>query len=118
MGANLKTIAFLMLLAGVSLGIFASRALRALGPRDTTPTAGAAVPSTIEQQVELYERYYQLDPRRTDQIRQTLLRYDRGVRDKLLELRSRHAEEFRALFEAAEKEITDVLATAEAPAGR
>jgi hypothetical protein len=118
MPLNLKTIAFLMLLAGLSLGIFASRAVRALGPRDAATAPGAGGPSAIEQQVGFYQRFYQLDPQRTDQVRQTLLRYDRGVRDKLLELRHRHADEFSALLDTATSRINEILEPTEGQDGR
>jgi hypothetical protein len=109
MSANLKTIAFLMLLAGLSLGIFASRAVRALGPGE--PVASSH--STVEQQVEFYQRFYQLDPQQTDRIRQALLVYDRKVRDKLMEFRASQEQEFHALFEKAHQTILDVVADAE-----
>jgi hypothetical protein len=108
----LRTIAFLMLVAGLSLGVFASRALRALGqagPTDAVP----ASPARIELLVDLYRRDFRLDERQSDQVRQELLRYDRRVRDRLLELRQQHAAEFRGFYDEAEEQIRAILAEAQ-----
>lgn len=105
---RLRTIAILMLLAGLTLGIFTSRALRSMGGAD-----GAACPidghSHIEQRVAFYESYYRLDPQQTDRIRREFYRYDRLVRGRLWELRQQDAEWFRARADEAEVHIRAIL---------
>ena len=54
---RIRTIAFLMLLAGLSLGIFASRTLRAMGPYGEEASAGRGQPR-IEQMTDYYQSYY------------------------------------------------------------
>ncbi|MHC5009885.1 MAG: hypothetical protein ACYTG6_02920 [Planctomycetota bacterium] len=105
----MRTIAILMLLAGISVGIFASRGLRALGPAEDAPSASAQVPPRIEQKVDLYQRAFQLDDRRADLIRRELLRYDSEIRAKILELRQKHAPEFDLLFQETEARIDEIL---------
>jgi hypothetical protein len=109
MTSSTRVISILMLLAGLSLGVFASRALRAARLADTAPAADAHVPARIEQKVDLYQRAFGLDAQHTDQVRQQLQRYDRDVRNLLLELRQHHAKDFEELRERTETQITRIL---------
>ncbi len=105
---RLRTIAILMLLAGLSLGIFTSRALRAFGEADAPLRTDGRTPR-IELLVDLYQRDYHLSDERADQVRQTLYGYDRAVDALIWELRQRYADEFQALFDTAEVRILDIF---------
>lgn len=115
---KLRTIAILMLLAGLSLGIFASRALRAMGgPADeTAPVSGGQ--EQIELRVDYYQRDYRLTPQQTDRLRKELYRYDRLIRDKYLELRQQP--DVADWFDLQTKELNERVAAilAEANEGR
>jgi len=108
---RLRTIALLMLLAGLALGIFTSRALRALGPDDLTAAPSGAEPK-IEVLVDLYRSEFRLDPQQADRIRRVLYAHDRAVAAKIWELRQRHADEFLDLRDEAEQELEAILADA------
>lgn len=105
---RLRTIALLMLLAGLSLGIFTSRALRAMGGGELAAAPTGPQPK-IEVLVDLYRDQFRLDPQQTDRIRRVLYAHDRAVAAKLWELRQRHAEEFRDLQDKATQEIQGIL---------
>jgi len=105
---RLRTIALLMLLAGLSLGIFTSRALRAFGETDDAPRTDGRTPR-IELQVELYQRDFHLEDEQADRVRRILYQYDREVKAKIWELRQRHADEFRSLYDVAEDRIQRVF---------
>ena len=115
---KLRTIAILMLLAGLSLGIFASRALRAMGgPADATaPVSGGQ--AQIELRVDYYQRDYRLTPQQTDRLREALYRHDRLIRDKYLELRQQP--KVAAWFDEQTKELNQRVSAilAEAENGR
>lgn len=114
---RLRTIAILMLLAGLSLGIFASRALRAMGgQRATGPVSGGN--AYIEQQVTLHQRSRGLTDLQADAIRRELYAYDRRVEARLWELRQEHADWFEQQREATEQRIRTILADAAADAER
>ncbi|MFV1958868.1 MAG: hypothetical protein ACC662_05580 [Planctomycetota bacterium] len=112
MTPRLRTIAILMLLAGLALGVFASRALRAIGPNDplTGPVRDSG--SRIEALVGLYEGSYALDGETTDRIRQELTRYNRRVGSLVWELRQANADRFRALFDDSAERIQRILGSA------
>jgi hypothetical protein len=105
---RLRTIAFLMLLAGLSLGIFTSRALRAMGGDDD-----AGPRYRIGQQIELrlafYRDEYGLNPQQLDRIEQELRGYERSVDDLIWQLRVENADKFQALREGTEARIQAVL---------
>jgi hypothetical protein len=115
--SRLPTIALLMLLAGVCLGVFAARAARSFGPE--LPAPGSGNPAALERKVDVYQRHYQLDPHHTDQVRRALLDYDRAVREKYLAIRQdpAHADEFRRLQEQVRDRIAGILADAGADLG-
>lgn len=105
---RLRTIALLMLLAGLSLGIFTSRALRAFGEGAESPRTDGRTPR-IELHVDLYQRDYHLDDEQADRIRRILYEYDRAVDARIWELRQRHADEFQALYEDAETRMRSIF---------
>jgi len=112
MTPRLRTIAILMLLAGLALGVFASRALRAIGPDDilTRPVHDSG--PRIEALVGLYQNKYALDGKTTDRIRQELTRYNRRVGSLVWELRQANADRFRALFDDSAERIHGILSAA------
>jgi hypothetical protein len=105
---RLRTITVLMLLAGLSLGVFASRAFSVLAPTVTRPVAPR---HEIESRVEHYRDKYHLDDSRAARIRQTLVGYEQGVASLLYQLRKDHAAEFDRLRTIADDEIRSVLQT-------
>lgn len=109
---RLRTIALLMLLAGLSLGIFTSRALRAFGEADHPPRTDGRLPR-IELLVDLYQRDYRLSHEQADRIRQELYQYDRAVDAKIWEFRQRHADEFQTLFDETETKLLDIFKEAQ-----
>lgn len=106
---RLRTVAFLMLLAGLSLGVFAARALRAFGPGDLPAGAVAGNEPRIELEVQMIQRDYHLTAPQTDRVRQELYRYDRRVRDKLLELRQKYAQDFTSLYTESTNRLNEIL---------
>lgn len=108
---RLRTIAILMLLAGLALGIFTSRALRAMGP-DALAASTAGRQPKIEVLVDLYQSEFRLDPQQADHVRRVLYAHDRAVAAKIWELRQRHADEFLDLQDEATQEIETILAEA------
>jgi hypothetical protein len=97
---RLRTVALLMLAAGLSLGVFAAKALSTwhLPLSEETPTASPI----IEESVRYYQRAYRLDETAADLVRQELLRYDQQVMSKLWEIRRENA----AWFEWAQRAAT------------
>jgi hypothetical protein len=106
----LRTVAILMLLAGISLGVFASRAAQSF--REPLPPPGTGNDAGLEGLVRLYQEDFRLTPPHADQIRRALLAHDQAVRTKFLELRQIHAEEFRSLHDTAYRRIREVLLAA------
>ena len=101
---SLRTIALLMLVAGLCLGVFAG-SLVAI-KRSPTPLT---LEQRVEERVKLYREIYELDVASTDAIRRELQRFRRVLRDKLAELRQRHADEFSKLAKETEAEIQEIL---------
>ena len=109
MRPRLRTIAILMLLAGLSLGVFAAQALGGL-PWSGLRIFRAREPSPrVRQYLEQLRQEFQLDEERTRRIADTLDEYDGAVRKKIYELRQQHRAEFRALFDAAQEKIDGIL---------
>ena len=109
---RLRTVAILLLLAGLALGVFTSRALRALRTGDLLGDPTQLNSPQIEQLVDTYQRAYQLDAREADEIRQELKRYDRSVRDLVWELRQQNADRFDGLLEESTGRIARLLEAA------
>ena len=102
---GVRTVAVLMLLAGLSLGVFAARALWAERPRPTAP----ALDEAIENKVRLYVDYYRLDPAATDRVRRCLQEHDRAVGELYRRLRQDNAKAFEALRTSTEATLNDAL---------
>lgn len=107
MAYSLRTIALLMLLAGICLGVFASSLIAV----KRTPVR-LSLEQTVEEQVKYYREYFDLDVRTTDAVRRELHRFRRVLRDKLVELRQLHADEFTKVKVKAEERIQKILKSA------
>ena len=101
---SLRTITVLMLLAGVSLGVFASNLIA----RDPQPVAPVTNPR-IESQVRYWRERYDLDADATDRVRQALQRMTQRNRELILDLQQRHRDEFQAVVTQTRNEIDAVL---------
>lgn len=101
---SLRTITVLMLLAGVSLGVFASN----LVARDPQPVAPVLNPR-IETQVKYWRERHDLDADATDRVRRALLRMTQRNRELILDLQKRHRDEFQAVVDQTLNEIDAIL---------
>jgi hypothetical protein len=106
---RLRTVAFLMLLAGLSLGIFTSRALRAMSPEEIQAGPRTGAHPRIEYQVDLLRSYYNLTETQANRIRQVYYGYDEKVHARIVQLRQEHAADFRAYSEEAQEAIDSIL---------
>lgn len=98
---NLKTITLLMLLAGVSLGVFANTLVAGGNPEPE--------PAPFDERVEAYRKAYGLTDQQADAVRTELNRHRRKMYDLLLELRRRHEGEFRNLTDETEQRIQAII---------
>ena len=101
---SLRTITVLMLLAGVSLGVFASN----LVGKEPQPVEPVTNPR-IESQLRYWRDTYNLDADATDRVRQALQRMTRSNRKLILELQQRHRDEFQAVVTKTRNEINAIL---------
>lgn len=106
---RLRTIAILMLLAGLSLGVFTARALRAFSTTDLLQDRQTSGNARIEQLVTLYAEEFDLDALASSQVRDELTRYDQALNKLYWQLRQDHKDQFRALHEEASRRIEEVL---------
>lgn len=104
---SLRSISLLMLVAGLSLGVFAGTLIAV----KRTP-APLTLDQRVEQRVKLYRELWDLEVGPTDAIRRALQDHRRQLRDKLIEMRQRHAEEFRGLRVETEQRIQNILKSA------
>lgn len=110
MSGGLRTITILMLLAGVSLGVFATN----LVARDPQPVSPVLDPR-VESQVEYWTERYDLDADRTDQVRQVLQRLRVRLRQKQMDLYRQHSEEFQALKREHAAKIYEIVGETDGP---
>jgi hypothetical protein len=96
-----------MLVAGVSLGVFASTLVAR-----SQPTPRPTLDQKIEERVKLYREFYDLDALQTDAIRHELHRQRRALRDLIADLHRRHKDEFGQLVTETEQRIAEILAKA------
>lgn len=101
---SLRSIALLMLAAGVSLGVFAGTLVA-----NKKPDPRPVLDRQIEERVKLYREYYGLDTARTDEVRRELTRHRYELRKLLLRLRSEHQDEFTGLVDATERRIRAII---------
>ena len=102
---HVRAVAVLMLLAGLSLGVFAARALWADKPRPAAPVLDEA----IENKVRLYVDVYRLDAEGTDRVRRCLQDHDRAVGELYRKLRQENAKAFETLRDATEATLNEAL---------
>lgn len=98
---NLKTITLLMLLAGISLGVFANTLIAGGNP--------APKPAAFDERVDAYVKAYGLSAQEAESVRAELVRHRQRLYDKLLELRREHEDEFRAIVDDTEGRISKIL---------
>ena len=101
---SLRSIALLMLLAGLSLGVFAGT-LVANKPPVRTPTLN----QKVEVRVNLYRDLYSLDEAKTEAVRQTLRAHQHEVREMLLDLARQHREKFSEQVKETENRIALIV---------
>lgn len=106
---TVRMVAVLMLLAGASVGVLLARTLWAERPDLTAP---AALDAAIEQKVQLYVRYGNLDAHQADRVRRCLTQLDRSVMELYRTLRQEQAGRFQTLRDAAEEELREILGEA------
>lgn len=102
---SLRSIALLMLVAGVCLGVFAGT----LMANKASEVLAPSLDRKVEEQVNSYKEFYDLDALTADAIRHELQRHRRAVRDKLLQLRMEHRETFSELVKTTESQIAAIL---------
>ncbi|MFM8386083.1 MAG: hypothetical protein ACKOCB_04560 [Planctomycetia bacterium] len=112
---SVRLVAVLMLLAGLSLGVFAARALHA-GLAE--PAAPSGLDATIEAKVALYRQYYALDAVQGDQLRQALQEFDRETVALYRRLREQQPAAFEVLRERVQARIDAIVGPAAAREGR
>lgn len=101
---NLRNIALLMLVAGISLGVFASTLLASRGD-----PVRPRLEQRIEERVKLYHDMYNLDTGRTEEIRRELIRHQRELLDLLLRLRRENSGAFSDLVSRTEDRIREII---------
>jgi hypothetical protein len=107
---GIRTIIALMLLGGLSVGVFAGSLIarnRAADP------ATFGTDRALELKVDVYRDYYELDAESADALRQVLRSYTRRTRDALNELRVLHADRFEAIRAEAEAGIQKIVQAAQ-----
>lgn len=97
---SLRSIALLMLLAGLSLGVFAATLVANQETRQA-PTLN----QQVEERVKAYREFYSLDDTKTEAVRQVLRAHKHEVREMLLELARQHREKFSEQVQETEKRI-------------
>lgn len=112
---SVRLVALLMLVAGLSLGVFAARAMHA-GLAE--PAAPSGLDATIEAKVDLYRQYYALDAVQADQLRQALQEFDRETVILYRRLREQQPAPFEVLRDRVQARIDAVLKPAAARDGR
>jgi hypothetical protein len=98
---NLKTLTLLMLLAGVSLGVFATTLIAAGSPDPA--------PAPYDERVEAYRRAYGLDQDQTNAVRTELIRHRKHMYDLLIELRHKNEQRFKEIVDGTESRIREII---------
>ncbi len=98
---NLKTITLLMLLAGVSLGVFASTLVAGGNPEPE--------PAPFNERVQAYQKAYGLDDQQSEAVRAELARHRQKMYDLLLELRRRNEDRFKEIVDDTENRIREII---------
>lgn len=111
---GIRTVAFLMLLAGASVGVLAG----SLIARDrVADRSGIPLDAVLEEKVRYYREFYALDEDRTEQVRQALVTHKRRTRDALQALRGQHAATFQAIVAETEARLVEICQPAGPPDG-
>lgn len=102
---GVRTVAVLMLLAGLSLGVAAARTLWAVKPGPVAPVLDQA----IENKVRVYAEVYRLDAQGADRVRRRLQKHDRGVTSLYQQFRVKEASAFQELIRTTQADIDAIL---------
>ncbi len=97
---DLRTITILMLLAGISLGVFASTLLASRQDR-----VSPVLDPKLEAQVDAYRELYNLDEAGADRVRRELQSFLSKARQRKLDILQQHRAEFDALRDEALRRI-------------
>ena len=109
MGPSPRTLSILMLLAGISMGVFAGT----LVADDPAPQLGThKAGDAANLRAKHYQDVHGLDEVQTDAIRQALVRHHRLLHDKLRALWQEHDVEFKVLSLETEQRIDRILTEA------
>jgi hypothetical protein len=101
----LRTVAFLLLLAGASVGFFAGT----LFARDQGVDPSQIAPDeALDQKVHLYRAYYDLGPEQTESVRQTLRTHGRRIRDAIYQLRVENPGPFESIRAETEQRLREI----------
>ncbi len=98
---NLKTITLLMLLAGVSLGVFAGTLIAAGDP--------GPEPSPFSERAKAFQELYGLTPEQTADVERELERHRQRIYDVLLELRRDNQDRFSEVIDDTENRIRAII---------
>jgi len=93
---SLRTITILMLLAGVSLGVFAGTLM---ADRSNQLDENSRVEQAIDEQLDWYKVRYGLSDPQAERVRTELVRYRQKFHEQLRDLWRDNEEAFRALSE-------------------
>ena len=103
---SLRTITILMLLAGVSLGVFAGTLM---ADRSTPLDDNSRVEQAIDEQLDWYKVRYGLSDSQADRVRAELVRYRQKFHERLRDLWRDNEEAVRALSEEKGKRIEAIV---------
>lgn len=103
---SLRTITILMLLAGVSLGVFAGTLM---ADRATEVDDNSRVEQAIDEQLDWYKVRYGLSDSQATRVRAELVRYRQKFHERLRDLWRDNEEAFQALSEEKGKRIEAIV---------
>ncbi len=104
--SNLKTIAMLMLVAGLSLGVFAGTLLA--GPTEIV-SGISRIDTAIDARVQLYTERFELDEAQTARVREILVNYRRDFHQALMGIYQERQAMFNQLHDKATQQILDIV---------
>lgn len=114
--ANIKTLALLMLVAGLSLGVFAGTLLA--GPTEAV-RGMSRVDQAVEHRVTLYRDHFGLDDVATNALRRVLVDYRRDVHNRLNTLQREDRDYFQKLNDDVTDQILKIVGTgSKSPSGK
>jgi hypothetical protein len=103
---SLRTITILMLLAGVSLGVFAGTLM---ADRSTQMDENSRVEQAIDEQLDWYKVRYGLSDPQAERVRAELVRYRQKFHEQLRDLWRENEAVFQALSDEKGKRIEAIV---------